>query len=315
MNRELQYLLQSWLQSVMNLAVNLILVAFLSVYAESAILEPVESRCRSLPYLKLRRTAERETISEIAELAEGVPGSRACGHGGSTYDSAYRSLLCAAGVTSTPEKNATFYEAVGDISKSMYKACYGSDRIGIGDFAAIKAKYEMAYKKKNITELRKAYGSLVCLIKKVSTRAKRTPTVAPGTPNAAIRNFYCTIQNANHIGRLFFDPMYGGKYSVAFVLDDTGSMGPHIEIAKCLVRSFLASSLNGPEKYILGTFNDPGNNYICWISIDSSNYTVLSQSYFTYYTVMCLNFTHICLQRTTHGSTVPKNMTALTSPK
>ena len=259
----MQHPLQSWLQSVMNLAVNLILVSFLSIFAESAILEPVGSRClaSTVPYVRLRKTAERETLSEIAELAESIPGSRACGHGVATYDSAYRRLLCAAGVTSTPEKSATFYEAVGDISKSMYKACYGSDRIGIGDFAAIKAKYETAYTKKNITELRKAYGSLVCLMKKVSTRAKRTPTVAPGTPNAAIINFYCTIQNANHVGRLFFEPLTGGKYSVAFVLDDTGSMGPHIEIAKCLVRSFLASGLNGPEKYILGTFNDPGKIY------------------------------------------------------
>ena len=253
----------------MNLAVNLILVSFLSVYAESAISEPVGSRCpaSTAPYLKLRRTAERETLSEIAELAESVPGSRACGHGVGTYDSAYRSLLCAAGVTSTPEKNATFYEAVGDISKSMYKACYGSDRIGIGDFAAIKAKYEMAYKKKNVTELRKAYGFLVCLMKKVSTRAKRTPTVAPGTPNAAIINFYCTLQNANHVGRLFFDPASGSKYSVAFVIDDTGSMASHIEVAKCLVRSFLASGVNGPEKYILGTFNDPGKIYAGFIQL------------------------------------------------
>ena len=52
------------------------------------------------------------------------------------------------------------------------------------------------------------------------------------------------------------------------MIDDTGSMGGEIEAVKCLARAFLKSERGGPAKYILGTFNDPGEGSVYHIILN-----------------------------------------------
>ena len=46
--------------------------------------------------------------------------------------------------------------------------------------------------------------------------------------------------------------------TLAFVVDDTGSMGTEISSVQSLICSFIATERSEPLAYILTTFNDPG---------------------------------------------------------
>ena len=46
--------------------------------------------------------------------------------------------------------------------------------------------------------------------------------------------------------------------TLAFVVDDTGSMGAEISAVQKLIRSFIKTERSEPLAYILTTFNDPG---------------------------------------------------------
>ena len=46
--------------------------------------------------------------------------------------------------------------------------------------------------------------------------------------------------------------------ALAFVVDDTGSMGDEINAVKDLITAIVKAERDNPVFYILGTFNDPG---------------------------------------------------------
>ena len=46
--------------------------------------------------------------------------------------------------------------------------------------------------------------------------------------------------------------------TLAFVVDDTGSMGGEISSVQRLIHSFIKTERSEPLAYILTTFNDPG---------------------------------------------------------
>ena len=48
-------------------------------------------------------------------------------------------------------------------------------------------------------------------------------------------------------------------YTVAFVVDDTGSMGEEIAHVQRLISDFVRSGAASPSHYILASFNDPGD--------------------------------------------------------
>lgn len=50
--------------------------------------------------------------------------------------------------------------------------------------------------------------------------------------------------------------------TLAFVVDDTGSMTDDINTVKKLIKAIIEAERTSPFFYILGTFNDPGNDNI-----------------------------------------------------
>jgi len=69
--------------------------------------------------------------------------------------------------------------------------------------------------------------------------------------------FYDSL-NATQLEQLIFayDPE-SPPPTLAFVVDNTGSMGGEIEAVKDIILSFIKTERNEPIAYILGTFNDP----------------------------------------------------------
>ena len=160
---------------------------------------------------------------------------------GSAEERAYHALLAATGKEDTPANNESFTEALDEIQQAVYTACF-IEGITERDLPNVLQDLEAAYRKREIHDLRKAYGSILCLKSKASRKRRQN-----------IDQVYNNI-SANFVGSLFFD----ATYSVGFAIDDTGSMGDEIEAVKCLVRAFIKGFRNGPAQYILGTFNDPG---------------------------------------------------------
>ena len=160
---------------------------------------------------------------------------------GSAEERAYHALLAATGKEDTPANNESFTEALDEIKQAVYTACF-IEGITEEDLQNVLQDLEVAYIKTEIHDLRKAYGSILCLKSKASRERRQD-----------IDEVYRNI-TANYFGNLFFP----ATYSVGFAIDDTGSMGAEIEAVKCLVRAFIKGLRTGPAQYILGTFNDPG---------------------------------------------------------
>ena len=211
--------------------------------------------CLSGKYIKKRFAASTTQLREIAHLP--VLGMDKKGDDDIVMENnVYQSLLRATGTTSSPEAEESFYQAMTDITQGFYKACYGShsESITLSRFHALVSKYEKALVARDTKNLREAFGALTCLkVKNASSRSSRGKRET--RTYSTIDDFFRCIDGTN-LTKIFFQTT--PEYSIAFVIDDTGSMRDEIDAVKCLVRSLLKSQGKGPARYILGTFNDPG---------------------------------------------------------
>ena len=210
--------------------------------------------CIKSEYIGRRKVAETTQLREVASLSILRTNSRSSKV---TDEAVYRSVLNATKIPPSSKTSALFYEAMSEISKAFYKACYGSSSgsISLDDFPDLVAKYEKAFAGKDTWKLREIFGYLTCLKVKSSAISDRR---RKRTTYSTINEFFDCIDGSD-LSVIFLDTS-SADYSVAFVIDDTGSMSGEIDAVKCLVRSFLKSERGGPAKYILGTFNDPGED-------------------------------------------------------
>ena len=171
---------------------------------------------------------------------------------GSAEERAYHALLAATGKEDTPANNESFTEALDEIQQAVYAACF-IEGITERDLSKLVEDLESAYTNKKVHDLRKAYGSILCLKSKASRERRQSLDEVYNNTSAA------------YVGSLFFI----GTYSVGFAIDDTGSMSDEIEAVKCLVRALIKGGGKEADQYILRTFNDPGvfrvNVYIQYV--------------------------------------------------
>ena len=232
---------------------------FLWVVAAFSVLQLADAYSQPLPisgcyaspsrsFLGYHRNASKSAdilMTQVVQHAE----SLAIGSGpkprtdrfGSAEERAYHALLAATGKTDTMTNNESFTEVLKEISQAIHTACF-IEGIKERDLPRVVQDLEAAYRDKNVHDLRKAYGSILCLKGKASRHRRKI-----------IEDLYNSI-NAKQVDSLFFT----GTFSVEFAIDDTGSMSDEIEEVKCLVRAFIKSTRTGAAQYILGTFSDPG---------------------------------------------------------
>ena len=210
--------------------------------------------CTTPPsFAKDRHTTVDYVLSEVIQQATRLVGSVA--GGAPTIEQAYRSVLRITGAEDTVENKADFLEAVEEIAVAAARACYGDRPVTMSDFSRLKSDYSSALERNLFNNMREAFGSLLCLNSTTATLSKKRSVTVP----TDLEDFF------NCLGVKDCGPLFGRlynktaqEYSVAFAIDDTGSMGDEIEAVKCLVRTFIRAERNYPSKYILGTFNDPG---------------------------------------------------------
>ena len=78
-----------------------------------------------------------------------------------------------------------------------------------------------------------------------------------GDPLEALEAFFDSL-NGERLATIFVYSPSDPVPTLAFVVDDTGSMGSEIRSVQRLIHSFIQSERSEPLDYILTTFNDPG---------------------------------------------------------
>lgn len=221
--------------------------------------QPITSSCPTslslVSYVEEKKESESIGIDEIVKQATAlVPAT-----GNSTVptvEDAYKAVLAVVDKEDNLENAAEFYEALGEITKAVYRSCFGEMPIALDSFSSVKKQFGQALRGRQINQLREVYGLLLCLkhLSETDNRKRKKRLTA-----SEIQTFFGEI-TADDFEMIFFH--FGRPYSVAFIIDDTGSMADDIQAAKCLVRGFLNALRGEPAKYILGTFNDP-SKYMC----------------------------------------------------
>ena len=150
-----------------------------------------------------------------------------------------------------------FRNAINEISQASFEACYGSSSSLVlpEETPTSIEKFKEAAKSH---EARRIFGRLLCLKQKFQTKTLQQ------TLDMKILGYEKELQmwfKSLSMGHpLLFDVGEHIEQTLAFVVDDTGSMSNEIDAAKKLVKAIIKAEKFVPFFYILGTFNDTGNN-------------------------------------------------------
>ena len=177
----------------------------------------------------------------------------------------YENVATSLDTTVTPDGFVKFEEAISEIAAATYAACSLPEGLRVqGDDIPMLAERFFNYTRAgNISQAREVYGQLLCLQQLLtadsSVRKKRQDHK---TDQELLNEFFDMLEgHPDVIGPLFGltdDQFFGIPPTLAFVVDDTGSMGGEINSVKQLIFSFISVERSNPIAYILTTFNDPG---------------------------------------------------------
>ena len=206
---------------------------------------------------KIVRKEVRSTIKNALDLADNV----------TTDQEAFTKLTETLEIKNDTEKFVQFQNAMNEISEASYEACYGSDSnlVFLEETPALINKFEKAVHDNKSTEARHIFGRLLCLRQKFQTNntlvVKRQTTDSTSTDDPMLTAINGLFENLSEsdFPSLFFDEVDDGDVpTLAFVVDDTGSMWDEIDAVKNLIKAIIKAERFSPFFYILGTFNDPG---------------------------------------------------------
>ena len=187
----------------------------------------------------------------------------------------YERIATSVNATASPSGFVRFEEAVSEIAAATYSACSGPEesRVQPDDIPQLTASFFNLTSTGNISQAREVYGKLLCLQTLLTegslVRRKREDSEFK-TDIELINDFFDMLEGHPEIVSSIFglteEQMFGLPPTLAFVVDDTGSMSGEISAVQQLIFSFLSVERTNPIAYILTTFNDPG------ISVTASVY-------------------------------------------
>ena len=179
----------------------------------------------------------------------------------------YKHITTSVNATVSPSGFVRFKEAVSEIAAATYSACSGPEesRIQSDDIPQLTERFFNLTNTGNISQAREVYGKLLCLqrllIEKSHVRKKREDSGFK-TYIELINDFFDMLEEHPEIVNSLFgltdNQIFGLPPTLAFVLDDTGSMSDEISAVQRLIFSFLSVERTNPIGYIFTTFNDPG---------------------------------------------------------
>ena len=192
---------------------------------------------------------------------------------GTTIDSSddmelYETVSSQLGINTTADGFVQFQEAVNEITSASLSECSkpASERITLQSVPELAMNFSQLIEEGSLTEAREIYGKLLCLnstIDQSNARKKRQ------IESKALEDFFDSLDGEQLeiiFGLVVFidESMFSTaiRPTLAFVVDNTGSMSEEIESVRRLVRSFVRVVRSIPLCYIYTTFNDPGKCYM-----------------------------------------------------
>ena len=153
-----------------------------------------------------------------------------------------------------------FQEAVSEIAAATHDACSAPEdsRVQAGDVPVLISTFNSYSAAKRVNEARQVYGKQLCL-RDILTTGNITRTPEEEQARTQLDGFFDSLDGEQAAtlfgiqGRLIKNPP-----TLAFVVDDTGSMSGEISSVQRLIRSFIRTERTNALAYILTTFNDPG---------------------------------------------------------
>ena len=199
------------------------------------------------------RKEVRSTIKNVLDIAENV----------TTDEDAFTRITATIKVENTTENLVQFQNAINEISEATYEACHGSNSSLVlpEDTLVLIKQFEKAVNDSKSTEARRIFGRLLCLRQKFQdTNTSIVKRQTDGIDEfEALLNEWFEDLSVEDFPILFFDEVDEDTIpTLAFVVDDTGSMGGEISAVKDLIKAIIKAEKSSPYYYILGTFNDPG---------------------------------------------------------
>ena len=194
---------------------------------------------------------------------------------GTTIDSSndmelYEAVSGQLGINTTADGFVQFQEAVNEITAASVSECSKpvSERITLQSVAELTMNFSQLLDEGSLTEAREVYGKLLCLnstLDQSNSRKKRQID-----NKEALDDFFDSLGREMRFQEIFGfvinidEAMFSKTFirpTLAFVVDNTGSMMAEIESVRRLVKSFVRTERSIPLFYIYTTFNDPGKHY------------------------------------------------------
>ena len=189
----------------------------------------------------------RSTIKNVLNLTENIVVDK----------EAFTKLSAKLDIENSTEYFVQFQNAINEISETSYEACYGSkDKLALAEEIPILIDNFKKIVDSESSETRYIFGRLLCLRQKFQTNSTLVTKRELTYPE--VLEMWFNELEVKQFHKLFnFTSDY---LSLAFVVDNTGSMSQEIEAVKNLIKAIIKAERTSPFFYILGTFNDPGNN-------------------------------------------------------
>ena len=202
-------------------------------------------------FSKIVRKEVRSVINNVLDTAGNI----------TTDEDAFMKITASIKVENTTENFVQFQNTINEISGASYEACHGSDSnlVQPEETQTLIDKFEKAVQDKKSTEARHSFGRLLCLRQKFQTY--NTVIVKRHTDYEDELKEWFEDLSVTNFPTLFFE--VGDNVvpaTLAFVVDDTGSMWNEINAVKDIIKAIIKAEKDSPYFYILGTFNDPGKD-------------------------------------------------------
>ena len=173
----------------------------------------------------------------------------------------YEHIATSVEVSATPSGFVQFQEAISEVIAAKLDACSTTDKSKITTDYIFKLtkRFIVLTDAKNISLAREVYGELLCIQDLLSLSDKDRKR-RQGDPSELLEDFFDSL-DGKRMATIFGIGLFNEVApTLAFVVDDTGSMGEEIKSVQKLIRSFITTERSEPLAYILTTFNDPGSH-------------------------------------------------------
>jgi len=216
--------------------------------------------CPSEEFVEERMEATKTVVKSVVKIL--LNGSTAPGriNATSTIKEIYELIAMTVDSPTSTEGLVEFQKAISEIAAAIHNACSAPEDsiVRAEDVQELISRFVNFTTAGNITKAREVYGMQLCLRDLLSTvNATRTPEEEQARND--LDNFFDSLDGVQ-TATLFGIEVTSNNNppTLAFVVDDTGSMGEEIRSVQKLIHSFIRTERTNALAYILTTFNDPG---------------------------------------------------------